>query len=108
VCIREWGRLIVKSIGQPDLVVHIYNPSTWEAEVVITRVCSQPKLDSETLSQQNRKKTKRLLMVHGELLITYPRLRSPQEYEWNLCSSHAYPYADKKRTLEALALTNGM
>jgi hypothetical protein len=38
----------------PDLVVHTYNPVTWEAEVEGSRVQGQPGIHSETLSQTNK------------------------------------------------------
>jgi hypothetical protein len=42
----------------PGMAVHICNLGTWEAEARTSRVSSQPGLQSETLSQNNKIKRK--------------------------------------------------
>jgi hypothetical protein len=44
---------------EPGMVVHAFNPSTWEAEAGGSRVPGQPELYSKTLSQKKKKKKKR-------------------------------------------------
>jgi hypothetical protein len=49
----------LKSLCIPGVVVHVYNPSKWEVEVVGWKVQEQPDLHSKTLSQQTKDETKR-------------------------------------------------
>jgi hypothetical protein len=46
------------------VVAHAYNSSTWEEEVGGTHAQGQPGLHSETLSQQTKGKTVKVLFVH--------------------------------------------
>jgi hypothetical protein len=56
---------ILKILG---MVVHTYNPSTWEDEASGLRVQGQPRLHSKILIQKNKNRNDHLI-IHQELRV---------------------------------------
>jgi hypothetical protein len=52
-------KISFKKLEKLSVVVHSYNPSSWEAKAVGSQVQGQPGLHSETLHQNKQKKLKK-------------------------------------------------
>jgi hypothetical protein len=99
-CFLQVFHVLLRFVSSPGVVVHAFNPSTWEAEVgrflSLRPACStkwvprQPGLHRETLSR--KKKKKRFVSYHHSLA------RSRKEFRRkNIKNNWFHPYLRQNR-----------